>query len=124
MKTKYFLITLIFLLFILGCKTTTTQQTETTTENQGQPAEKMAAMNVITYDSIDVTVIINELAFLPPFIHVKKGTKITWENRDKVDHTIAWHNKKTPTKVTESDVLRMGDKYTYAFNEEGIFDIF
>ncbi len=116
---KAFLVSLlIFLFFISAC-----QKTEVKEEiKEVTKLEKMAAMNVITYDSDKVTVVLDELAFLPPFIHIKQGTTVTWINKDKVEHTVAFHNKKTPTQVIESDVLKTGDKYSYTFNEEGIYD--
>ena len=113
---KKHLLMLIFLIFVIGC------QKEEVMESKIQPQEKMAAVNVITYDSDKVTVVIDELAFQPAFIHIKKGTTVTWINRDKVEHTIAFHNKKTPTQVTESDVLKTDDKYIYTFKEEGVYD--
>ena len=117
MNKKFVLLVIIFLIFIVGCQTT-----QITEKKEIQPQEKMAAMNVITYDSDKVTVVLDELAFLPPFIHIKKGITVTWINRDKVEHTVAWHNRNSPAQVTESDVLKKGDKYSYTFNGEGVFD--
>lgn len=126
MDKKFIVLSCIFLIFIFGC-----QKAEISADKdigiaegniKSETAEKMAAMNIITYDSDKVEVIIDELAFLPPFIHIKKGTTVTWVNRDKVEHTIAFHNRNNPTQVTESDVLKTGDEYFYTFNEEGVFD--
>jgi len=126
MNKKILGLMLIFLIFIISCKSDVSIKEPTMEkgfiEGKTQTQEKMAAMNVITYDSDKVTVIIDELTFLPAFIHIKKGTTVTWENRDKAEHTVAWHNRKTPTEVTESDVLKTGNKYSYTFNEEGIYD--
>jgi len=117
----------IFLIFVIvGC-----QKAEVSTDKdmamdkddmKDKSAEKMSAMNVISYDSDKVTVVIDELAFLPAFIHIKPGATVTWINKDKVEHTVAWHNKKTPTQVTESDVLKTESKYSYTFAQEGVYD--
>jgi len=115
MKDKFVGLILIFLVFIIGCQKAKVSEVT-------QPQEKMPAMNVINYDSDKVGVVIDEFAFLPPFVHIKKGTTVTWENRDKVEHTVAFHNKKTPTQVTESEVLKTGDSYSYTFDEEGVYD--
>lgn len=120
MNKKILTLMLIFLIFIIGCKTA--QVPKDIEVAKEKPPEKMAAMNVITYDSDKVDVVIDEIAFLPPFIHIKPGTIVTWENRDKVEHTVAFHNRKTPTQVTESEVLKTGDKYTFTFNDEGVYD--
>ncbi len=125
MDKRIFSLMLIFLIFIISCQKAQISEKEMATDKEAikeKPAEKMAAMNVISYDSEKVTVVIDELAFSPPFIHIKKGTTVTWENRDKVEHTVAWHNKKTPTEITESDVLENGNKYSYTFNQEAVFD--
>ncbi|MBI4450548.1 copper resistance protein CopC [Candidatus Woesearchaeota archaeon] len=90
-------------------------------EKEAAPAP-MAAMNVISYDSLMAEVVIDKLLFFPPFIHIKPGTTVTWTNRDSAEHTVAWHSKNEPTKVTESDVLKTGDKYSYTFNNEGVYD--
>ena len=119
MRNKFLGLVLIFLIFIISCQKAQISEKK---DAIGKPTEKMAAMNVISYDNDKVTVVIDELAFLPPFIHIKKGTEVTWINRDKVEHTVAFHNKKTPTKVTESDVLKKGNKYSFTFNEEGVYD--
>ena len=119
MRNKFLGLMLIFLIFIISCQKAQISEKK---EAIGKPTEKMAAMNVITYDSDKVDVVIDELSFLPPFIHIKKGTTVTWENRDKVEHTVAFHNKKTPTQVTESDVLKTGNTHTYTFAEEGVYD--
>ena len=115
MNTKSLWFLAVFLIFIIGC-----QKEEVI--NDKQTLEKMAAMNIITYDSDKVSVVIDELSFLPPFIHIKKGATVTWENRDKAEHTVAWHNRKAPTEIIESDVLKTGDAYTYIFKEDGVYD--
>ena len=120
MKTKLVVLLFIAIIFIIGCQKAEISEKKDVMKEK--PAEKMAAMNVITYDSNKATVVIDELAFLPPFIHIKPGTIITWVNRDKVEHTVAWHNKKTPTEIIESNVLNIGDGYTYTFKEEGVYD--
>ncbi len=117
----------IFLIFLFGCQTAQVSEIKDGAMDKimgDKPLaqEKMAAMNVITYDSDKVTVIINELAFLPAFIHIKPETEVTWQNRDKVEHTVAWHNRKSPTQIKESDVLNTGNEYKYKFKDEGIYD--
>ena len=120
MNKKFLVLLCILLLFIISCQKAEVSEKKDIMKKK--PAEKMAAMNVISYDSNKVEGVIDNLAFSPPFIHIKRGTQVTWINRDKVEHTVAWHNKKTPTEVTESDVLKTGDKYSFTFKEEGVYD--
>ena len=125
MKDKFVGLILIFLILIIGCQKAETIDKKIAiaeVDIKDKQTERMATMNVITYDSNEVTVVIDELAFLPPFIHIEKGTTVTWVNRDKAEHTVAVHNKKTPTQVTESEVLKTGDSYSYTFNKDGVYD--
>ena len=107
------LILLSSIIFIIGCQKS---------EVSDKKIEKMSAMNVITYDGDKVTVVIDELAFLPPFIHIKPRTTVTWVNKDKTEHTVAFHNKKTPSGITESDILKTESKYSYTFDKEGVYE--
>ena len=84
--------------------------------------EKIPAMNVISYDKDEVEVVIDDLAFLPAFIHIKPGTAVTWINKDNAEHTVAFNNRKIPSGITESDVIKEGGSYIQIFNEEGIYD--
>ena len=120
-----FLILFLVIFLIVGCQTTAPEKSMSMDDSQSktsQKQEKMAAMNIINYDSDKATVIIDELSFLPAFIHIKPGTTVTWVNKDKVEHTVAWHNRKTPTQVTESNVLMTESKYSYTFAQEGLYD--
>ncbi|MBI3027263.1 IPT/TIG domain-containing protein [Candidatus Woesearchaeota archaeon] len=117
----------IFLIFVLGCQTAQVSDKKDSAMDNAMKdisiaQEKMAAMNVITYDTDKATVVIDELAFLPAFIHIKPNTEVTWLNRDKVEHTVAWHNRKSPTEITESDILKTGNEYKHVFDEEGVYE--
>lgn len=47
---------------------------------------------------------------------VKKGTKVTWKNNDRVQHTVTG-DKGAPF----SPEMQVGDSYTYTFNTVGTF---
>ncbi len=83
-------------------------------------AEKMVAGTVVSFDSDQVEVVIDDLAFLPTAVHIKLGATILWINRDDVDHTVALTDPKT-SKVIESEVLKPGDKYSYTFADEDVW---
>ena len=83
--------------------------------------ENMIPSNLITYDSENVTIIIDNLAFLPVAARIKSGTTVTWINKDKAEHTIALTHPKT-NKVIESELLETGDSYSYTFTGDDIWN--
>ncbi|MBX4197301.1 cupredoxin domain-containing protein [Candidatus Saccharibacteria bacterium] len=57
-------------------------------------------------------------AFMPADITVKKGTTVTWTNNDSAAHTVtAISSSSGPSSGT----LNQGDKYTFTFNTAGMF---
>ena len=64
------------------------------------------------------SVSIQNFAFLPGDITVKKGTTVTWTNNDSTTHTVSESDGK---KGPDSGNLNPGDKYDFTFNEVGTF---
>jgi plastocyanin len=62
-----------------------------------------------------VTVTIGNYGYSPKVLTIKKGTTVTWINKDNVPHTITADNS-GPTSAN----LGYNDKYTYTFNTAGI----
>jgi amicyanin len=62
-------------------------------------------------------VAIENFAFSPATIKVKKGTTVTWTNNDSVEHTITGDSG-----GPDSELIGQGDTYTFTFNETGTFD--
>lgn len=73
-------------------------------------------------DATDATatsaVEIKDMAFSPSNITVKKGTKVTWTNKDTVSHTVTSDSGST----MDSELLSKGDTYSVTFDEVGSFD--
>lgn len=67
-------------------------------------------------------VVIQDFAFSPGTITVKKGTTVTWTNQDAVRHDV------TPVSPTSefkrSELLGKGDSYSVTFNTVGSFAYF
>lgn len=65
------------------------------------------------------TIEIKKYAYTPGKITIKKGTTITWINRDVAPHTVTIDDEsKTGPK---SKFFGKGEKFTYTFDEVGIF---
>lgn len=61
---------------------------------------------------------IQNFAFSPMTITVKKGTKVTWTNNDSVKHTATENDGKNGPSAPELDP---GKSYSFTFNEVGTF---
>lgn len=66
------------------------------------------------------TVEISDFAFSPATIRVKKGTTVTWTNRDDAGHDI------TPTSGADdfkaSELLSKDESYSFTFNTVGSYE--
>ena len=64
------------------------------------------------------TVAIQNFAFTPVSITVKKGTKVTWTNKDSTAHTVTENDGKSGP--ASSDV-NPGQTYSFTYNTVGTF---
>jgi plastocyanin len=60
------------------------------------------------------TVVIQNFAFKPAHITVKRGTRVTWINKDMTKHTATANNG-----AFDSGVLRPGQSYSHTFKTAG-----
>jgi plastocyanin len=60
---------------------------------------------------------IENFAFTPAHITVRKGTTVTWTNNDSTSHNVVSDTTTGP----QSEVLGNGKSYSYTFNEAGEF---
>ena len=60
------------------------------------------------------TVVIQGFSFKPAHITIKRGTKVTWINKDMTKHTATANNG-----AFDSGVLRPGESYSHTFKTAG-----
>jgi plastocyanin len=60
------------------------------------------------------TVVIRNFHFKPAHITIKRGTRVTWINKDITKHTATANNG-----AFDSGVLRPGQRYSHTFNIAG-----
>ena len=72
-----------------------------------------------------VTVNIVNFAFAPSPLTVKKGTRVTFTNKDSAPHTVT-PNDATKALLTDfgSEVLSNGQSYAYTFTKAGTYSYF
>ena len=62
---------------------------------------------------------IQDFAFTPETITVKKGTAVTWTNQDTTKHTVSPNQETADFKA--SGLLAQGQTYTVTFTTAGTF---
>lgn len=90
-------------LFLAGCPggtTTTTSSTTTTTTKPGRSA------------SVET----KNFSFSPATVTIQKGGKVTWTNKDSVNHTVT-----ADKGEFESGQLTTDKSFSHTFNEAGTF---
>lgn len=65
------------------------------------------------------SVVINDYKFLPSSMRIKKGTTVTWVNRDIAKHNIAVDEKSM--SGPSSQLIGKDQKFTYTFTESGTY---
>jgi plastocyanin len=63
-----------------------------------------------------VEIKIDNFSFLPATLVVRKGTHITWTNRDDIPHTVVENNK-----LFKSHVLDTDEKFTFTPTQPGTY---
>jgi plastocyanin len=91
--------------FLGGCGLTQSTTTPTATPTTVQSTTQ-AESNTIT---------IQNFAFSPATLTVKKGTTITWTNQDSAPHQIKSNSFNSPKLAT-------GQSFSFVFNDIGSFD--
>lgn len=70
----------------------------------------------------NVAVVMQNTAFSPQTIKVKKGTKVTWTNNDTVRHNVVADDSGNAAGLpTTNDLLDKGGSYSFTFNTVGTF---
>ena len=69
--------------------------------------------------SANPLVIIKDFKFIPQEITIKRGQKITWENREKRQYHSVWFEARGEEEP--DDYLFSGDTYKRIFNKVGTF---
>lgn len=77
------------------------------------PATEPSAQAVATNE-----VEIEDMAFKPADITIKKGTTVTWTNKDSLSHTVTETDSQTGPN---SSPLSQDESYTFTYNQAGTF---
>jgi len=97
------------------------KSTQTSSSSGSSNAANMSNMNNTGSDTSAAVatdkVSIENFAFSPAKITVKKGTTVTWTNNDSTAHTVTGDDN----SAIDSGTLNKGDTYTFKFDAAGTF---
>lgn len=119
-------------LAILGVVITNNRQPSTTpsTINQmsassDQPtnSSNQSSNNQTTEPSSVTTIEMKGSSFSPANIKIKKGTTVTWTNKDSVQHDVA-PDDPSPAFKGSGRLLSKGESYSFTFNTVGKYTYF
>lgn len=97
-----------------GTSQTTEQGTgETAVTTESESSSMLAEAIAQVTQEISMT----NFSFDPAEVTIKKGTIVTWVNRDSVPHTVTGND-------FNSGTLDRGQSYSYTFNMDGSFDYY
>jgi plastocyanin len=71
----------------------------------------------------EVEIVMQNTSFVPPQIRISRGTKVTWVNRDTMDHYVNTdsHPAHTYYLKQNSRAIVQGDSYSTTFDTPGIY---
>lgn len=75
-----------------------------------------------TVQSGNVAVAMQDEAFSPQSIKIKKGTKVTWTNNDSMQHNVVADDASNAAGLpTDNELFGKGGTYSFTFNTTGTF---
>lgn len=100
-----------------GSASTTNQNpSQSSTTTSTQPAN---TTQTPTAAGTTTVVSISDFAFNPNQITIRKGSKVTWVNKDSMPHTVTSDAGST---TLASGTLQSGDSFSFTFNEAGAYN--
>lgn len=102
-----------------GDSTGAEEQAEMNETADDENDELMGTDSPDVIPTITSAVNIEGMAFAPKLITVKKGTTVTWTNKDAVSHTVTADDK--AQIGLDSPMLANGKTYSYTFDKVGTF---
>ena len=108
---------LLILVLVIGILLGTKKTAAPTTQSSSQviPSQNNNANSTTSKATGEVTM--TNMMFTPSQITIRKGEAVTWNNKDKVAHTVIADSGNGPT----SDKIEPGASYSYTFKDSGSY---
>jgi plastocyanin len=125
MNKRTIIITVVVLILAAGVyglaannKDTSTNNSDSDNATSNSSTSNKSPTQASNSSTSNNSVSIENLAFSPSTITVKKGTSITWTNDDTVPHTVTENDGQ---KGPASGTLNQGEKYSFTYDSAGTF---
>jgi len=105
---------------MMGKSKTSQTNTTTTTTSTDQPASNTNSQASSSETSSQTAVEMKNTAYSPTKIKIKKGTTVTWTNKDSIEHDVA-PDQPSAAFVGSNGLLSKGESYSFTFNTVGTF---
>lgn len=117
-KVAILIMAIILVIFVSGCTSgTPSPSAQATAQPTAQSTSQVSVQSTAQPSQApnDATVAIQNFAFSPGTVTIRKGGTVIWTNNDSTTHTVTFADGGSPN-------LNHGDIYTKTFNETGTFD--
>ena len=105
---------------VAGLMNQSDKMTETGTHNSSDMPARQSETNTNETAQESNAVTIENYAFNPANITVKKGTTVTWTNNDAAEHNVEF-DEEPATGDKEGPLLSKGETYSFTFDTVGTF---
>ena len=83
------------------------------TDNSSSSKDSVSTKDAVAADSVKI----ENFAYSPSAIKVKKGTTVTWTNNDSVEHNVVGDDYSD----LNGKLLKKGESFSFTFNETGTY---
>lgn len=92
------------------------------TSPSNDSSQSSASNGTAAIQTTDQTVAIQDMAFSPSSLTIKKGVKATWTNKDSVTHSVVADSSNNNDGLPTTDnFLDNGQSYSHTFTTAGTF---
>jgi len=107
------------LVWLIANKAAAPSSTQNNTSSNNTSSTDTATDQV---QSGTASVVIEGEAFSPQTIKVKKGTKVTWTNKDSIGHNVVADDAKNAAGLpTQNSLISKDGTYSFTFDKTGTF---
>ena len=104
---------------IINNTVSTTPPTNSSSQQTTTPPSTSSTSTDMTASS-SVAVTIQDMAFQPQAITIKKGTKVTWTNQDTIKHSVVADSASNAANLpTTNTLFGKGQTYSFTFDTVG-----
>jgi amicyanin len=117
MSKKLLIVPALLMMLAAGCTNSTPKDQNTNVDAMNTSSQSNTDANPQSTNTVEI----KDYKFGPQNITVKKGTTVTWTNRDDAKHNVVAQGENA-ANGPKSELLAKDQTYTYTFNTAGTFN--